>query len=131
MKQTKQNLKGLPNNFKKVGIIVFLLSFPLIFLLKSLGLEKEISLKIVFTISVVAILLFILAKEKIEDERIEKVRLVSFASAFIFTIAYSVLAMWLVESFNFRTLVLTGLLVYIFVFYTQKIQLLNYYIPLR
>jgi hypothetical protein len=91
MKQTKQNLKGLPNYFKKIGIIAFTLSFPLIFSLKSLGLEKEMSLKIVFSIAVASILLFILAKEKIEDERIERARLVSYSSAFLFTIAYSVL----------------------------------------
>lgn len=123
MKQAKQNLKGLPNYFKVIGGVSLLISISLMFLLKFIGVDKDISLKIVFSLIIISGLLFILAKEKIEDERIERVKLISFSSAFLFVVGYSVSGMWLIESFNIFSLAFSGILVYIFVFYSQKRKL--------
>lgn len=121
----KAKRKGLPNYFKKVGIVVFVLSFPLIFLLKELGveLEKELFMRTFFSITLIAGFLFIGSREKIEDEMIEKIRMTSLASSFMFTIGYSLFGVWLVEDFGVQQLTFAAIIVYITTFYIQKRKL--------
>lgn len=122
MKELKP-IKGLPNYYKKVAGVLVLIAVGLLFLLKFLGVEKELGLKIVFSLITISGFLFITAKEKIEDERIERVRLMSFTSAFLFMVGYSVTGTFLVEKFNVFSLIFSGILAYIFVFYTQRRKL--------
>lgn len=123
MKNKKQQLNGLPNYFKKIGVGLFLMSISLIFLLGYIGLEKELSIKIIFPTMILSGVLFILAEEKLEDERIERARLIAFRSSFLFTIFYAIWEMWIIDEVEVINIVLTSILIYIVAFQTQKRKL--------
>ena len=84
--------KLLPHFYKIIGLCVFLLAFvtPIIMgLLHQQSWEQtESRRQIANTIMLVGLLLFILSKEKTEDEFVDYCRLIAFRAAFIAGIIY-------------------------------------------
>jgi uncharacterized membrane protein YfcA len=84
-------LRLLPHIYKKIGIVLLIVSFPLAFLL-SIYLNTEIknpkfSRSILSLLVSIGFTLLIFSKEKIEDEFIEYCRLKAFAFSFLLGIA--------------------------------------------
>ena len=79
----------LGHQFKKIGWWVFGVSLLLLAIRKALGIEELDTIRpIVRDIMIIALLLVSLAKDKIEDEMIEKLRAQSYRLAFIVGVFY-------------------------------------------
>lgn len=73
----------LPNKFKKIGWIVFALTFIVLFSTKLFDGDFEILVELLKKLLLVCLLVVVLSKEKIEDEMIKSIRAQSFSFAFI------------------------------------------------
>ena len=73
----------LPHSFKRIGTIISILSLILIAASSSLF-ESSFHKELIKYILLFGMLLVVLAKEKIEDERISQLRLQAFRFAFVF-----------------------------------------------
>lgn len=86
----KMSKYQLPNKYKKVGIALFVVSFIGMFITK-LTLDETV-LSTVFKYGLlIGLLLITIAKEKLEDEFITKLRMQSFTFAFIFGVIFSLI----------------------------------------
>jgi len=85
-----KELKLLPNYFKKIGVAIFALTILLIiiFLNDIISVNRELGKSIITNIILIGLLIIALSKEKTEDERTTKLRLIAFASSFIFGVAF-------------------------------------------
>lgn len=83
-----------PHSFKKIGIGILIFLFISLFFIKFLIADSDIDssqLKIVFQYGILAALLMIVvAKEKIEDELVIKLRMQAYTLAFIFGVIYAI-----------------------------------------
>lgn len=81
----------LPNKFKKVGLVLFIISFIGLFLI-AIYLEnpeyKNVCKRIVSTLAVLSLLMISVSREKIEDELIAKIRLQSYHYAVLGTVIF-------------------------------------------
>lgn len=78
----KFNKFQLPNQFKKVGIALFLFAFILLFVNK-FSFESDQFRAILKYTMLIGILLISISKEKVEDELITNLRMQSYSLAFI------------------------------------------------
>ena len=72
----------IPNIFKKIGLILVLFSFVLL-IVNKVAFDNEIYRLVIKYVLLLGMFLMAIAKEKIEDELIAKMRMQSFALAFI------------------------------------------------
>jgi hypothetical protein len=85
---------GLPNYFKKVGLllilitIIFAVIYQFILFKKSSVLSKHIFLDTL----IIGLFLFSFANEKLEDERIMLIRLKAIAQAFVFALTITIIS---------------------------------------
>lgn len=85
------NKVQLPHWYKKIGVVILILSFITLLILKFINdvpLWFGIGLK---HLMLIALLLISLSREKVEDEMIETLRSKSYALAFIIGVGYSLL----------------------------------------
>ncbi|WBL23290.1 hypothetical protein [Zunongwangia sp. HRR-M8] len=88
------DLKLLPHKFKIVGCLLLAISIVLfgIAVTEIVSVEKEITKNIFFDLILIAFLILALSKEKIEDERSMKLRLVAFAATFLYGVLFAVVS---------------------------------------
>ena len=79
----------LPHSWKKIGVILFILTFILVFTLSFLNDTPPILKVIVKRIMLVSLLIIAISKEKVEDEMIKNIRGQAFMLAFIWGVLYS------------------------------------------
>ncbi|MCL6217420.1 hypothetical protein [Zunongwangia pacifica] len=89
-----KDLKLLPYKFKIVGyallaisILVFIGAFTEI-----ISVEKAIIKNVLFNLVLIAFLILAISKEKIEDERSMKLRLVAFAATFLYGVLFIIVS---------------------------------------
>ena len=87
------DLKLLPNKFKILGYVLLAISIVFfgIAVTEIISVEKEITKNIFFDLILIAFLILALSKEKIEDERSMKLRLVAFAATFLYGVGFIVI----------------------------------------
>ncbi len=97
MEKTKNELRLLPNYFKKIGLGIILLSilfvvFIVLFLKDSDFFQNHKLAFKIFTFDFILFGIFIicLSREKVEDERIVLLRTQSMAFAFIFGVGFTI-----------------------------------------
>jgi len=92
MKNT--DLKLLPHKFKIVGYALLAISLVL-FIISStdlIAVEKEIIKNGFFDLVLIAFLVLALSKEKVEDERSMKLRLLAFAATFLYGVIFALIS---------------------------------------
>lgn len=92
MKST--DLKLLPHKFKIVGYVLLAISLVL-FIISStdlIAVEKEIIKNGFFDLVLIAFLVLALSKEKVEDERSMKLRLLAFAATFLYGVIFALIS---------------------------------------
>ena len=92
MKNT--DLKLLPHKFKIVGYVLLAISLVL-FIISSIDLiavENEIIKNGFFDLVLIAFLVLALSKEKVEDERSMKLRLLVFAATFLYGVIFALIS---------------------------------------
>lgn len=129
--KTKNEFGLLPNYFKKIGIVIMLLSVIPAIMIKALHIKlgvtsKEFLKLLTINIFILGLLFIAWSKDKIEDEMTVALRLKSMGFAFIWAIFYVIIAPFVNILVNYPTditgqsLVLSMLLVYLFMYYVQK-----------
>ena len=92
MKNT--DIKLLPHKFKIVGYALLAISLVL-FIISSIDLiavENEIIKNGFFDLVLIAFLVLALSKEKVEDERSMKLRLLAFAATFLYGVIFALIS---------------------------------------
>lgn len=84
MKNSIQDLRLLPNYFKKIALAILVFSILLLIGFKVIPLHSPIFREISYNGVLISLLLLAITRDKTEDERTIKLRLQSFAAAFIF-----------------------------------------------
>jgi hypothetical protein len=92
----KNQLRLLPNYFKKIGLGVFILTFIALMIVKLSGIEftqiqREIYKFIVMNFTTLSLLFVAFSRDKIEDELVIQIRFKAMAISFIFAAAYSIM----------------------------------------
>ena len=88
------DLKLLPHKFKIVGYALLAISLVL-FIISStdlIAVEKEIIKNGFFDLVLIAFLVLALSKEKVEDERSMKLRLLAFAATFLYGVIFALIS---------------------------------------
>ena len=87
------DIKLLPHKFRIVGYVLIGIAVLLfgIVITEIISVEKEITKNIFFDLILIAFLILALSKEKIEDERSMKLRLVAFAATFLYGVGFIVI----------------------------------------
>lgn len=81
---------GLPHSFKKIGIILVVVSILFLFARKLFDIEISETIKFISKrVVLVGLLIIAISKEKIEDEMIRTLRAQAFTFAFIFGVVYA------------------------------------------
>ena len=81
----------LPNKVKKYGWALFILGFIAMFLFAFLETAKNTNLKLIAKYSMlVGLLIVSISKEKVEDELMKSLRMLSFTFAFIFAVLITI-----------------------------------------
>ncbi len=122
MKKNQKDLLLLPYYFRGIAFGILTLSFTFVglTLLDIISLGKEIESLIFQELFLVGLLLLVITKGRVEDELTLRLRLKSFAAAFIFGVVSVVvdpLTNLIFEGEFISTSKLPGLLVAMFVFY--------------
>lgn len=128
-------LRLLPNYFKKIGIGLFLFAIiltPLSHYLKSFEFYTIGNYKFAYhvvssDILIIGLLLYSMAKEKIEDELISLIRLQSIAKAFVFGIIILIIIPFIgcfveghIQEVEGQAIIFFTLLSYVHQFYSMK-----------
>ena len=133
-KSVKKELKLLPQYFKKIGILVMILSFATAVIVKSRYadlLQSQKDLFRVFTLNAFILGLFFIAwsKDKIEDEMIIAIRYKAMAWTFSFVVIYVIVSPIVDLFFNgperilsSQQVVMSMLFSYLIMYYLQKIK---------
>jgi len=83
------NLGWLPNSYKKIGITIAVISFFTL-LASKFAMDTGASVKdLLRSIMLIGMLMIVMSKELVEDERIERIRNKAFAGSFILGIIFS------------------------------------------
>ena len=126
-------LKLLPIYFKKISlsIILFAIAFLLFWKISDLNISKEYINPLFKVLFILAGYFFIMSKEKIEDEFIQSVRLISYAIAFSFLIIQYLITESRILSFlgnadpsTFRYII-NSIVFYIIFFYLLKYRIIK------
>ncbi len=80
----------LPNYTKRIGLVLFVLSFALLIATEFFPERAETLIVAAKNIILISMLMIALAKEKIEDELVEKLRSQAFSFAFITGVIFSI-----------------------------------------
>ena len=96
MKKNESKAIGLPNYFKKIGIVLIVLVIVVMFILKGLHYNFDATQKgnikiIAMTLINIGLAFIALAKDKIEDEMFVYLKLTSFYGTFIFGIVFTII----------------------------------------
>lgn len=83
------NKVQLPHSFKKIGVVIVVLSFVAMTILKFVDVEAHWMRPFLKHAMLIGLLVISLAREKIEDELIEILRSKSYALAFIIGVLYT------------------------------------------
>ena len=88
------DIKLLPHKFRIFGYVLIGIAILLfgIAVTEIISVEKEITKNIFFDLILIAFLILALSKEKIEDERSMKLRLVAFAATFLYGVLFAVVS---------------------------------------
>jgi hypothetical protein len=129
----RKNKTGLlPNYFKKIGIVVMILTFIPAVIVKAMDIsmmqaQKELFKLMTMNMFILGLLFIVWAKDKVEDEMTIALRLKSMGVAFIWAVLYVVLKPLIdvlfkdpIADFKAQELVLSMLLVYLILYYIQK-----------
>ena len=84
-----ENFLVLPNQFKKIGLILFVLSFIILIAIKIIEIESRMGVSLLKQTLLVSLLLMAVSREKIEDELIAMIRGRAFSLAFICGVIYA------------------------------------------
>ncbi|WP_298518985.1 hypothetical protein [uncultured Kordia sp.] len=96
---------SLPNSFKRVGVILFIILLVYILSAKIFGIENSETLKYVLKRGLlIALLIITLSREEIEDEMIRSIRAKAFTMAFVVGAIYTLIQ----PLINYIANVLTG-----------------------
>ena len=98
----------LPNRFKIIGLILFVISFisvPLISIYLENNKHQDLFQRIISTVAILSLLVIAISKEKVEDELIAKIRMQSYHYAVIATVIgyLSLPFIFYIISFSFST----------------------------
>lgn len=90
MNKTQQDLRLLPNKYKRLayGLILFSICTLVLVLTEIIFIDKEIAKAIVKSGVLASLLILALCEDKIEDELTLKIRLKAFTFSFVFGVAY-------------------------------------------
>jgi hypothetical protein len=93
MKRTQQDLRLLPTSFKKVALGIMLVTtlFVVLSMTKTLLIDKEIVKDIAKSGFLVALLLLVMTRNKIEDELTLRIRLKAFSATFLYGVVIVIL----------------------------------------
>ncbi len=127
-----ENLKLLPNKFKWVGVSIAFLTLVFIVLLKTFSKEQLVEydwIKKVFPLLIIfSCTLIILSKEKMEDERTNYFRLMSFTFSFLTVIFSFLINAFLIPNYNTSfSIVFQLCITYIICFYFLSIGFFKKY----
>lgn len=81
----------LPNHYKKIGWVGFILSFVILISTKFFDGDYSILIEILKRLLLVFLLIVVMSKEKMEDEMIKSIRSQAFSFAFVGAVAYTLL----------------------------------------
>ena len=124
-------LKLFPNYFKKVGLILILLvAAVFIYLIwaqpVAIQQTKDLVKSILQSVFLAGILLIAVARDRVEDEQKQLLRLKAMATAFVFGMVYAIIDPFIslffrtTENHDARELVGTMLIFYLVLFYILK-----------
>ncbi len=119
MNKIQQDLRLLPRYFNKIaiGLITLTILFLALYVLKVINIDKEL-VKTLSKIGIlISLLLLVLTRSKIEDERMLRIRLKAFASAFVYGATFVIVELLIHLFFNVRFSGVTELLINMFLFY--------------
>jgi len=126
-----KDLKLLPHHFRKYAfsLLVATVLFSMLPLLKLVSIDKNIGFLIIKSGFLTAFLLLALTKEKMEDERTIRLRVLSFSGAFIMGVVSGItepLINLLIDGSFISTRGTMELLISMFVFYFITYYILKY-----
>jgi len=81
----------LPNYYKKIGWMGFILSFVILIATKFFDGDFSVFIEILKRLLLVFLLIVVMSKEKVEDEMIKSIRSQAFSFAFVGAVAYTLL----------------------------------------
>ncbi len=81
----------LPNYYKKIGWIGFIISFVILLSTKYFDDDFSILIELLKRLLLVFLLIVVMSKEKVEDEMIKSIRSQAFSFAFVGAVAYTLL----------------------------------------
>jgi hypothetical protein len=122
----------LPNYFKKIGVVLIVLTFAPILFIKLMGVDislydKNLFRIITFDLFILGLLFVVWAKDKIEDERVIFIKFKSMAWAFFLAVLFALVKPLMDFVFEYRVadlpsqiLVISMLVVYILFYFIQK-----------
>ena len=126
-------LRLLPNYYKKIALLIILFAIAFLIFMKigDFNISKEFIKPLIKVLFILAGYFFIMSKEKIEDEFIQSVRLISYAIAFGFLIIQYLITESQVLSFlgkddpsAFRYII-NSIVFYILFFYLLKYRVIK------
>lgn len=132
MKNNKVKAEMLPNYFKKIGVLIMIVTFVVLVILKIMHsdiLHVQSHLFRIFSINTFLLGLFFVAaaRDKVEDEMTAFIRLKSMQWAFLFSIIYVIFRpfeylIWgdPIEEMQAQGLVLLMLIAYLLMYFIQK-----------
>lgn len=131
MNKTQQDLRLLPNKYKKVAYGFMLLSVlvPILSKVGVVTIEKEVTKTIFSSGILLSMLLLALTRDKLEDELTLKIRLKALAISFIYGVGYVIAGPFvnllfdgefLYEDMGMESLLLTMFLFYFMMFNLMK-----------
>lgn len=122
----------LPNYFKKIGVALAILSIFIMLLPKILGMETGIIGSLGKNFFLVAMLLFTISKDQIEDELSMQLRAQSYSWAFVFGVAYAIIQPYITYSMELLLkpdkAVLVDLDVFSILWFMLMLQILFFYV---
>lgn len=131
-KRIKKQLKFLPNYFKKLGVVIIVLSLIPPIIIKSLNIEiiqSQRDLLKIITLDLLILGLFLIgmSRDKVEDEMTIDIRLKAMAWTFSWAVIYVILQPFVyllfkdpVQDLTGQQVVVSMLFVYMIMFYLQK-----------
>ena len=134
MKKNIQDLRLLPNYFRKIAFSLLVISIAGFIVLKSLSLSNELIKEISINGILISLLLLAISKDKFENELAVQSRLHSFAFAFVFGVILVIVNPYTnllfdgtyVADYNSHTLLFSMLIFYFIMYFNLKRRRRNF-----
>jgi len=134
MKKNIQDLRLLPNYFRKIAFSLLVISIAGLIVLKSLALSNELIKEISINGILISLLLFAISKDKFENEFAVQSRLQSYAYAFVFGAILVIVNPYTnllfdgtyVANYNSHTLLFSMLIFYFIMYFNLKRRRRNF-----